>query len=686
MINNVLKIFLIGFVFITELACFGTSIGKLFPSSQLQSVDFSQIKIQDEFWLPKIELVQEVTLPHLLDIAEAEGKIDNFRIIGGKEEAKIRLHNAGDSDVYKLIEAAAYSFSIFENDKLKMRIDQLIDDIASAQQPDGYINTQFTLPDKHPFSPDLDTIYVRRFGYGKKDKWNSTFEGWPYAYSQLYCSGHLMEAAVAYYRATGNRKLLDVAIKNAEHISEVFSNEKIKMYADHPQVEIGLNKLYEVTGDIKYQHLAENFCRYITFARPRDIMVTESTKPLAEQTEAWSHCVRTGYIYAAATNCIRTNGSEDLGKAIFSLWKNLTGKKMYVHGGVGNGTKFEQHGYAYDLSILNTYSESCAQIAQCQWNHELNLLTGDTKFADVIEWEAYNGALSGFGLDGKTFLYSNKLNIDTVGRKDYHSGVRTSYLFCCPSKLPGFITGIHRWIYAKENNNIYVNLFIGSEVSTKIGNETLTLKQETQYPWNGEVVITVKENPSSPIGVNIRIPSWNKDKTPIPLAPYFFKDTLLNGYSITLNGNVISASDIKSANGYIKIEREYKKGDKIEINFEMPVRRIYTKRLVDANKGRVVLSRGPLIYALEGVDNSFVVLKMILPKNNEVFAVNSELFEKSVLLKGKGIINQKEVEFTAIPYYLWQNRGIYSLATLLIEDPNKIYLESINDDEINTDG
>jgi uncharacterized protein len=232
---------------------------ELYPDSRLQEVNFTEVAIDDEFWYPKIRLVQQVTLPHLLDIAESEGKIANFRIVAGRESGKIALHNAGDSDVYKLIEAAAYSLATHFDEALVARIDTLIEWIADCQQPDGYLNTQFTFPDNHPSSPDLNVLHARRFGYGLKDRWNSTLDRWPYAYSQLYCSGHLMEAAAVYFQATGKRRLLDAAIRNADHIRKVFNEERIKAYADHPQVEIGLLKLYEVTSNEEYLDLAGSF-------------------------------------------------------------------------------------------------------------------------------------------------------------------------------------------------------------------------------------------------------------------------------------------------------------------------------------------------------------------------------------------------------------------------------------------
>lgn len=660
----------------------------LFPHSALQEVPFQDVEIRDDFWLPRIRLVQEVTIPHLLDIAEKEGKINNFRIIGGFKEGKITLHNAGDSDVYKLIEAAGYSFATRHDSLLKARIDSLILIIASAQLPDGYLNTQYTLPDDHPSSPDLDVLHARRFGYGEKDRWRSTLENWPYAYSQLYCFGHLMEAAVAYHRGTGDTILLGVAGRMASHLRENFPLERIKEYADHPQVEIGLIKLYELSMQTEYLELADRFTRYITFARPRDIRLEESSKPLHEQREAWSHAVRTRYIYTAATDLVRATGAMDLREAMTSIWNNLTGCKMYLHGGVGNGTRFEQHGMDFDLPIENTYSESCASVAQGQWNHRMNLLTGESRYADIVEMEAYNSALAGYGADGRTFLYSNKLNMDTLHRVDYHSGVRTSYLFCCPSKLPGFVTGISRWAYARDPHHLYVNLFIGSEVNTSIGGHRVSLTQETGYPWNGEVTFRFNRGTRAKLGLRIRIPAWHSGEGPIPHAPYYFGNPRPLGMELKLNGRKLPANSWVIRGGYLSVERRFRKGDSITLDLEMPVRRVYTKEEVAANRGRVALMVGPLLYSLEGVDNAFDVLKMQLPSGAPVsVAFKPELLGGVNTLSGEGFVNGRRVVFHAVPYFAWDNRGIHQLCTLMVEDPDALYQEKEEvAKEFNTDG
>lgn len=657
----------------------------LYPYSRLQEVPFTAVAVHDSFWLPRILTVQRVTIPLLLDIAEEEGKLDNFRIIAGKKEGRIRLHNAPDSDVYKLIEAAAYSLSTRYDTSLVERIEGIIADIADAQQPDGYLNTQYTLPDDHPSSPDLDTLHAKRFGYGEKDRWRSTLERWPYAYSQLYCAGHLMEAAAAWYRATGSDRLLTAALGLAGHIGKEFPTERIRTYADHPQVEIGLLKLYEITGDTSLLHLSDAFCRYVQFGRPKDIMLPENSRPLHEQRQAFSHCVRTGYIYTAATGVVRATGAADLHRAMTSIWRNLTGAKMYIHGGVGNGTPFEQHGFDYDLPIRDTYSESCAQIAQGQWNHQLNLLEGDGRYADVMEWEAYNGALSGIGLDGTKFLYANKLNMDTVGRVDYHSGVRTTYLFCCPSKLPGFVAGIGRWIYAVGNDHLVVNLFVESTVKARVAGKEVHLEQQTSYPWEGEVTLVFRNDPARKTGLMIRIPSWNASGGPFPGSPYFYRENEDVGYTLSVNGRLLRPG--KTENGYITLNRRFRAGDRVTLSLDMPVRRICTDTRVEANRGRVALARGPVLYALEGADNPFDVLHMVLPPGSKVTPERRAGVPGGMtVLRGTGLLEGGPVDFTAIPYFSWQNRGIHPCCTLLTEDPGRVQQEERSAKEFNTDG
>lgn len=657
----------------------------IYPYSQLESIDVSNVKINDLFWNHRIATVQETTLPLLFDIAEKQGKLDNFRIVSGRKRGKIRLYNAPDSDVYKLLEAAGYSFIYRDNLSLRLRCDSIISDIVAAQDSTGYLHTQYMLDFIHESSPKPDNKNVRTFGYGPSNRWRSFKTNWPFAYSQLYCAGHMMEAGIAYYKGTGDSKLLDASIRFADLICSVFDKKKISMYADHPEVEIGLMKLYEFTGNKKYLNTADLMCRYINFSRPVDIHNDENSKPLVEQSCAYGHCVRTAYLYAGATDVVRATGSYDLLNAVGQLWRSIVEGKMYIHGGTGNGTKAEQHGEKYDLPISATYSECCASIAQAQWNHSLNLLKGDACYSSLVELEMYNSALSGISLDGKRFFYSNKINIGLENRKNKHSGIRETYLFCCPSKLPVFICGIGRWIYAKDRDGIYINQFIGSSLTTEIGDKKVSLRQESDYIYNGKSRIVIGSDGF--YSINIRVPQWLKDRL-IPCSPYYYdKKRKSSSYcSIKLNGLEYSVSE--NSKGYLSIKRNWSRGDTIDINFDMDVRRIYTETKIRSNGGRVALMRGPLLYCFEGVDNDFDVRKMVLPSDSEITSYTGIISsEKTVFLKGKCLYEGSTAYFKSVPYFMWENRGVSSMVLLPVENPVLIDFEKeYNVTDFNTNG
>lgn len=632
--------------------------------SKLTAIEFNDVKIEDDFWNERIRVVQEVTIPFLLDFAEKQGKVDNFRIVAGKKQGKLSIYNAPDSEIYKLIEAAGYSFSYKKNRMLEQRIDSIIEDIADAQSPTGYLYTQYMLTFDHPAAPSPEMKQIKRFGFGIENQWNSENTRWPFAYNQLYCAGHLMEAGVAYYRGTGKDKLLRVAIKLSDLICSVFTDEKIKRHADHPEVEIGLMKIYEVTGDEKYLNAANLISRYVTLSRPVDINREENSKPLHEQRKAFGHCVETTYKYTGATDVCRATGMEDLEISINSLWEDIVGTKMYIHGGIGNGTHDEQHGNSYDLPILPTYSECCSNIAQGQWNYRLGLLYGETKYADLVELEMYNSALSGISLDGKSYFYTNKINIGKDKRKSAHSGVRQTYLFCCPSKLPGFITGIGRWIYAKDNNSLYVNQFIGSSVSTMIGGHKINLKQNSGFPWNGNVSFTW--NSPANVDLKIRVPRWVNQDTHIHSSCYYYGKCNQRNILVKVNGKRIKCSPDES--GYLSLHGHWMKGDMIEVFFDMPIHRVYTSEKIKANEGKVALMKGPVLYCLEGVDNKFDIEKMQLPASASLEkSYDSTILGGTHVLIGEGIVENETVLFKAIPYYRWQNRGIYPMMMLLNE-------------------
>lgn len=680
-----MKLKIIYFVFILSL-CNVIKIKaskQLYPYSKLEEVDFREVTINDLFWNSKLQTIQDVTLPLLLDIAEQQGKIDNFRIVSGKKHGKIKLYNAPDSDIYKLLEAVGYLSGFRKSIALEKRCDDIIDDIVSAQDTNGYLNTQYALPFEHPASPPKDNKHVKAFGYGKEYRWNSLSSNWPKGYSQLYCAGHMMEAAVAYYKGTGKRKFLNAAIRLANHICEVFDKAKIISYGEHPQVEIGLMKLYEVTGESRYSEMANLMCRYIKFTRPIDINRQKNSSPLHEQYEAYGHCVRTAYIYTGATHVLRVNNEYHLNKAIFQLWENIVNKKMYLHGGTGNGTPAEQHGEDYELPISPTYSECCANIAQGQWNHQLNLLTGVSKYASLVELEMFNSALSGISLDGISFFYSNKINVGLENRVNEHSGVRKTYLFCCPSKIPGFIAGIGRWIYAKDSTGIYINQYVGGSLKTLVSNTPIALTMQSDYAYNGRIRLSIESK--GQFALNLRIPQWLNQKGPIPGSSYFF-DSPEGKFTLFINGKKVDIVTIK--NGYLHLARNWTGRDVLELSFDMNVKRIYTTSKIKANSGRVALMYGPMLYCLEGIDNPFDISKMVLPAENHITSGFDNILLGGVrTLTGKGIVEDEVVSFKAIPYYCWQNRGIFAMSMLLIESMGEIEKEYIrNENEFNTNG
>lgn len=656
---------------------------KLYPNSKLTPVEFNEVKIDDPFWNGRIETIQSVTLPLLFQIAEEQGKIDNFRIVSGKKQSKLRLYNAPDSDVYKLLEAAGYSMSYAPNQPLEALCDSVIDDIVAAQDSTGYLHTQYMLQFNHPAAPQPENKNVKTFGFGPENRWKSLKTNWPFAYSQLYCAGHMMEAGVAYYRGTGKTKLLDAAIRFADLICCVFDEEKIKTYADHPEVEIGLMKIYEITGDKKYLHMADLMSRYVNFSRPVDINKEENSKPLSEQSCAYGHCVRTAYVYSGATDVLRATGARDLKNGLDKLWQSIVGGKMYIHGGTGNGTKAEQHGEMYDLPVYPTYSECCANIAQAQWNHRLNLLSADARYAALVELEMFNSALSGISLDGKKFSYSNKINIGDKNRKNKHSGVRETYLFCCPSKLPGFISGIGRWVYAKDDQGIYVNQFVGSVVETKINGQLIRMRQLSDYAYQGKSKLLIEQDAA--FALHIRLPQWLRNEH-IANSPYYYDTCSSTKYTLKVNEKRYPVSVDKS--GYLTLDRKWKKGDIVTIAFDMPVRKVYTNAKIKANSGRVALMRGPLLYCLEGVDNCFDVLSMVLPAAAKIHPeYRKDVLGGVMVLEGDGVIGNNHVKFNAIPYFLWENRGISSMALLLIEDVEKIRWEQEEENKhFNTNG
>lgn len=626
---------------------------------------FSRVRIDDGFWTPRVRQMQEVTVPDLLDLAETQGKLDNFRLVAGRKTGKIRTYNAADSDVYKLIEAAAYTLAWRRSPELERRLDTLIDDIVAAQQPDGYLNTQFTLPLDHPAAPPVDARFVRTFGFGPAGRWASRADNWPKNYSQLYCAGHLFEAAVAYREATGKTVLFAAAVRLADHLVRQFPVAEKLDYADHPEVEIGLMRLYEATGRNAYLRLADHFVREVTFARPPDLGDGANRAPLAAQRVAWGHAVRTAYIFTGATEVVRHTGATDLRMAVDSLWHSIVDMRLYVQGGVGGPAEAEQLQPAWLLDSARTYSESCANIAHGQWNHALNLLTGEARYADLVEHEMFNGALSGLGANGTTFLYSNPLAAGTGVRTNEHSGVRRRYLFCCPSKIPGFVGGIGRWAFAAAERTVIINQFIGCRAALEVpGAGAVTLRMRSELPWQGAVTLEIESAPASPITVMLRVPGWARG-LPLPGGIYRDAEALDAKWTVAVNGHDVEAT--VGVDGYLRLNRIWTAGARIALRLPMPPRRVVADARAESLRGRVAVLRGPMLYCLEQIDNpAGHVIAAVLPP-----AVPLRSEWRAELLGGvmPVVASGREV-LTFVPYFAWQNRGVDEMNVWLATGPD----------------
>ncbi len=635
--------------------------------SKLSEIPFDKVQVNDHFWSPRIQTIQDTTIFDLLKILEDQGKIDNLRIIAGrKKDGKIRITNSPDSDIWKIMEGASYTLAWRYDEEVDRMLDDLIELYAEVQDEDGYINQMYMLPRDHPQNPP--NLEQHRHGPGSEQRWRGSIEEWPRGLGQLYSAGHLFEAAAAHYRATGKKNFLNIAIKKAENIYREFPPGKPIEYADHPQIEIGLVKLYEVTGEQKWLELANHITHHGNHARPPDMGDRESWKPIVEQRKAWGHAVRINYLYSGATDLVRYLGQPETREALESLWHSINDRRIYLHGGVGGPAPYEQLADDWNLNPATTYSECCANIAHGQWNHRLNLLYGNSKFADIIEIGAYNGALSGISLDGKKYFYTNKLTVDTNNRNNPHSGVRERYLFCCPSKLPGFVSGIGRWIYARDADGLYVNLYIGSTVNTEFNGKKVTVTQQTGYPWEENTLFTIHPESPQRFTIYLRIPGWARTSGPFPSDLYRFADNKHIDWKVSVNDKEITVSDLKD--GYFQITRKWKPGDKVELILPMPVRQVLSHPEVEATKGKVALMRGPVLYCLEGMDNNFNVLEAALVPNSKIKHEHKPNLLGGVTVLTGNVLTSKEetVEFMAIPYYAWQNRGIDRMTAWLFQN------------------
>lgn len=622
---------------------------------RFQPVPFNHVHLADKFWAPKIETNRTVTIPYAFDQCEKSGRMDLF-IRAGKALRKQPLADRtppgypfDDSDVYKVLEGAAYALSVQKDPKLEAYVDKLIDLIAGAQEPDGYLYCTRTINPEAPHA------------WAGKERWVLEQDN----SHELYNLGHLYEAAAAHFQATGKRSLLNVATKSADLLVETFLKPKRKIWPGHQVIEIGLGKLYRITGKKEYLELSKFFLD----SRGGSGDYWQAHKPVTEQTEAVGHAVRATYMYSGMADVAAMQGDPKFIDAMDAIWNDVVKTKYYITGGIGSTGAGEAFGKAYELPNMTAYCETCAQIGNVLWNQRLFAMHGHAKYIDVLERTLYNGMLSGVSLDGKTFFYPNPL--ESIGQ---HSRSPWFGCACCPSNVTRFMASTPGYFYAQTNDSLFVNLFASNKAEVSVGKRQIKVSQETNYPWDGDVKVTVNPALAGRFKVKLRIPGWAQNEV-VPSDLYSFKGAKSKP-SLKLNGSQIPFS-IKD--GYAVLDRKWKAGDTLLLHLPMPVKRIVSNDQVLMNRGRVAIQRGPIVYCAEGIDNAGSVRTMMLPDTSEVKPVKRPNLMGGVVTlsttamnlttESDGKIKQTPKSVTLIPYYTWANRG---RSEMLVWLPNRL--------------
>lgn len=606
--------------------------------ARLEAAPFNVVRVVDSFWRPRLETNRTVTIPTNFERSEETGRIANFARAGRLEEGPHEGRHYNDSDVFKIIEGAAYSLSQTPDPQLDAYLDGLIAKIAAAQEDDGYLYT-------------IRTLRAAEGTPAGDERWSYLVHS-----HELYNVGHMYEAAVAHFRATGKRSLLDVAIKNADLIVATFGPGKREDVPGHEEIEIGLAKLFQVTDKQEYLDLAKFFVEQRGRHENRseggvleEPEYAQDHVPLVEQTEAVGHAVRALYLFSGAADVAALTGDESYLPALDRLWENLVHQKTYLTGGLGSSRKGESFGPAFGLENATAYNETCAAIASILWNHRMFLLHGDAAYLDVLERTLYNGALSGVSLQGDTFFYPNPLAAD--GKTEFNQGSATRAPWfrtsCCPTNIARFLPSVPGYLYATRGDDLYVNLFAGSEAEIETASNRLFVKQETEYPWAGEVEITLTPHRVAEFAVHLRIPGWARGE-PLPGGLYRYHDDPDKDVTVAVNGESVT---VDLERGFVRIHRDWHADDTIRVSLPMDVRRVSSRPEVTPNQGRVALERGPLVYCVEGVDNGGSVSGVSLGPDPALTAAR-----RDGLLGGVHVIQWNG--FTAVPYYAWSNRGV----------------------------
>ena len=618
----------------------------------IDPVPFTSVKVSDSFWGQRLKASREVTIPLAFSKCEETGRYRNFELAAHPSDTtKVTGYSFDDTDVYKTIEGASYLLQTYPDKQLAHYMDSVLDIVAAAQEPDGYLYTARTMNPKHPHE------------WAGSKRWEKVEE----LSHEFYNLGHMVEGAIAHYQATGSRKFLDIAIRYADCVCREIGDgaDQVIRVPGHQIAEMALAKLYLVTGDLKYLDQAKFFLDKRGYTSRKD-EYSQAHKPVIEQDEAVGHAVRAAYMYAGMADVAALTGDTSYVHAIDRIWDNIVSKKLYITGGIGATNQGEAFGKNYELPNMSAYCETCAAIGNVYVNYRLFLLHGDAKYYDVLERTLYNGLISGVSLDGGGFFYPNPL--ESMGQ---HQRQPWFGCACCPSNICRFIPSLPGYVYAVKDNQVYVNLFMGNEAELKVGGKKVILHQETRYPWNGHVTLTVDKNSAGTFAMKIRIPGWVRNQV-VPSDLYTYSDGKRLGYSVKVNGEEVTSA---LEQGYFTIERKWKKGDRVELQLDMEVRTVKANGKVEADRGRVAVERGPIVYCAEWPDNSFNVLSLLMNQHPQF-----EVVERPDLLYGlnqiktpvqtleydeQGRLLAKDQQLTLIPYYAWAHRGPGNMAVWL---------------------
>ncbi|MDU0368808.1 glycoside hydrolase family 127 protein [Hymenobacter endophyticus] len=625
----------------------------------IQAVSFTQVQLADNFWLPRLKTNTDVTIPASFQRCEATNRVKNFEMAAARQGKFATIFPFDDTDIYKTIEGASYSLRLYPDEKLDEYMDALIKKVAAAQEPDGYLYTARTIDPAHPHD------------WAGPERWVKERE----LSHELYNSGHLYEAAVAHYEATGKKNLLNIALKNADLVCATFGPGKRAVAPGHEIVEMGLVKLYRVTGKPEYLSTARFFLdqrgRYAGYDPKspdawRNGSYWQDHKPVIDQKKAEGHAVRAEYLYSAMADVAALTGDQKLLAAVDSIWQNMVAKKLYVTGGTGAVPGGERFGANYELPNTTAYNETCASVANIYWNQRMFQLHGESRYVDILEKVLYNGLISGVGLDGKSFFYSNAMQVRNSASFPQTEPQRAGWFdcSCCPTNLARLMPSLPGYVYAQKGRDVYANLFISGTTDLKVNNQPVRITQQHNYPWQGDLKFTLSPAATTEFNLLVRLPGWARNEA-MPSDLYRFATPSAEKISITINGKPTAYT---TRNGYAVLARKWRKNDVVEVKLPMEVRQVVANPKVQDDLGKVALQRGPIVYCAEWTDNNGRAGNLIVPAATAFTTLyQPELLNGIMQLQAtvpavqldaaNTSISTTRQTLTAIPYYAWANRG-----------------------------